>query len=568
MKRTLISAALLVIAAGAFAQNLNPTVVVTNTYTQEASGIDKPALLLEVPDSVMKFNLDFDYAVQHTPYKGAYEFQPYLVQLRPMPRATHEGKLYLNGGVGYTAHPELDVVWTPVRTGKFHLNVFGSHRSYLGYYRNLGIQDFSVVPDGTRYSGASMHTNAGVDGVLGWGSGILTADLRYKHVLGADKIGQFSNHIGQLTARVKGNEDAPLAYEAGTRISALTGTAHPNAPYSVISELHSLSDLTVGTHFGAHYLKLGVGVETVSGGNEYAVDLAFIPRYVFSVLKFRFDLGVRLSYIFRSSESPYGANKRDWVFPEAHVSYSLFSDALVLQAAATGGDRLNVYTDMLESNPYLMGFLGQETLTNSTERFNLMIGARGHIAKKFSYDLKAGWSYWKDGLLYGFRPNLLLEENPGENPEAQQAPAWLPTIAYAPHYHQLYTDLTVGWKSQHIDIDGHLLYRYTTIDQPCAFAPPALSGQLKAMYIWGGRIRAGVTVSGITNRTTRMDEAQDAPLLTLPGWVDLGLLGDLQMTEKLGLWVKMGNLLNQTVSPVPFHAENGIWFSVGARLNF
>ena len=73
--------------AMAYAQNLNPTVEVTNAYAREASGIEKPSQLRDVPDSVLRFNLDFDYAVNETPYRGAYEFKPYLVQLRPQARS-------------------------------------------------------------------------------------------------------------------------------------------------------------------------------------------------------------------------------------------------------------------------------------------------------------------------------------------------------------------------------------------------------------------------------------------------------------------------------------------------
>lgn len=549
-------AVLLLGGAGAWAQNVNPTVVVTNTYAQEASGIDKPVQLLEVPDSVLKFNLDFDYSVQSTPYKGAYEFKPYLVQLRPMSRQANEGRLYLSGGMGYTAHPELTVVWTPVRTQKFRLNVFGNHHSYVGQYRNLGIQDGVVKYDGTRYSGAGAYTDAGVNGVLGWTGGIFTADLRYRNIIGSDKVMNNVQHIVQFQGRVKSNEDAPLAYEVGTRMTNLTGLAHPNAPYSTFSEFHSLTDASVGTHAGAHYFKLGVGVETVNQNGEYAVDLALIPRYILKLDRFKADLGVRLSYIFRSSGSSYGP-KSDFVFPEARISFDLVPETLVLQAAATGGDRLNVYTDMLDQNPFLMSFLGQQQLSHSVERVNLMLGARGNIAERFYYNLKLGWSYWKDGLLYGFMANPS---------NAADAPKWLPSIAYAPQYHQFYVDLAAGWKSDKVDIDGQLLYRYTTIDEPLAFGPPALLGKLKAMYIWGGRIKAGVTLGGMTDRKTRMADTADADLVTLPGYVDLGLLGDLQMTEKLGLWLKVGNLLNQTVNSVPFHAEKGIWFTVGARL--
>ena len=97
MRRIVILAGLLWSAA-AFAQNLNPTVEVTNIYAREASGIEKPSQLLSIPDSLTRFNLDFDYAVNETPYQGAYEFTPYLVEPRPSARLSAEKKLFLRLG--------------------------------------------------------------------------------------------------------------------------------------------------------------------------------------------------------------------------------------------------------------------------------------------------------------------------------------------------------------------------------------------------------------------------------------------------------------------------------------
>ena len=73
------------VTALAYGQNLNPTVEVTNAYQGGASSIAKPAQQMAVPDSVTRFNLDFDYSVFEKPYRGAYEFTPYYVQLKPRP---------------------------------------------------------------------------------------------------------------------------------------------------------------------------------------------------------------------------------------------------------------------------------------------------------------------------------------------------------------------------------------------------------------------------------------------------------------------------------------------------
>ena len=89
-KKILILSALLVAGAALRAQNLNPVVEVTNAYAREATGIEKPSQLMDLPDSIYKFNLSFDYRVTNPTYKGAYEFHPYLVQMKPGARLSPE----------------------------------------------------------------------------------------------------------------------------------------------------------------------------------------------------------------------------------------------------------------------------------------------------------------------------------------------------------------------------------------------------------------------------------------------------------------------------------------------
>ena len=64
----------------AYAQNLDPTVEVNRDYEGKLLIVHKPILDMAVPDSVYKFDLDFDYSVTDTPYKGAYEFVPYSLE--------------------------------------------------------------------------------------------------------------------------------------------------------------------------------------------------------------------------------------------------------------------------------------------------------------------------------------------------------------------------------------------------------------------------------------------------------------------------------------------------------
>ena len=154
MKKILILSALLLAGAALRAQNLNPVVEVTNAYAREATGIEKPSQLMDLPDSIYKFNLSFDYSVTNPTYKGAYEFHPYLVQMKPGARLSPEQKFYLRAGAGYSLHPELDLVWNPVRKENFRMNLYATHQSYVGKYRMLTMPD----PDFTWDGGSMDHT--------------------------------------------------------------------------------------------------------------------------------------------------------------------------------------------------------------------------------------------------------------------------------------------------------------------------------------------------------------------------------------------------------------------------
>ena len=141
-------------------------------------------------------------------------------------------------------------------------------------------------------------------------------------------------------------------------------------------------------------------------------------------------------------------------------------------------------------------------------------------------------------------------------------PGYSLQYGYAQQYHLFYVDVAAGWKSDKLDIDARLAYKHTTIKDYRIVPPEALRASLKAVYTWGGRISAGCTLEGVSQRKVRMS---DDLTYRVPGYVDLGLLADIQMTERLGFWLKSGNLLGQPVGHVPFHAEKGLWFTVGAR---
>ena len=108
------------VCATSFAQsNLNPTVEVTNTYQGDPSAVHKPQIGMAIPDSLLRFDMDFGYEVFEKPYQGAYNFKPYMLAMKPEKNAFRGRKLYLRAGAGYSLHPQLDFVFSPEPKGPF-----------------------------------------------------------------------------------------------------------------------------------------------------------------------------------------------------------------------------------------------------------------------------------------------------------------------------------------------------------------------------------------------------------------------------------------------------------------
>ena len=86
MRKISTALALLALCAPLGAQNINQTVEVTNDYRTRFADFQKQGPSMTVPDSLFRFDYDFDYSVFETPYRGSYEFSPYRIELTPEAR--------------------------------------------------------------------------------------------------------------------------------------------------------------------------------------------------------------------------------------------------------------------------------------------------------------------------------------------------------------------------------------------------------------------------------------------------------------------------------------------------
>lgn len=525
MKKILISAACLLMGAAAFSQNLNPTVEVTNAYVREASGIEKPSQLLELPDSVLRFNLDFEYAVKETPYRGAYEFKPYLVQLRPQARPSKEGTLYLRAGAGYSFHPELSVVYTPVASQKVHVNVYAGHESYIGTY----------VGD---WKGQDLRSRVGADMLLGWRRGSLTANVQYNNIFARDYNAPMNHHQVEASAHLQNIPGTTrVDYDIKTRVSYV---AAPGG----FDETRTRTDVQLGSRLLGRNLRLAASAETVSQPEASAASFSLTPRYIRGGARLSFNAGVKLAFVARSSDT-FAPSAGGFIFPDVMLSWKIVPDYLTLFAAVTGGNELVSYESLLAQNSFIDAF----NVTTDVKRVNVaaVAGLRGNIAHRFSYEVKGGYSWMANSWLWG------------------KSPAGNPAFCYGGPIHAAFVDVEGGWKNHFLDVKAHFKYM-KTLNKPTVITPAVLpflpveySGDAHIFYNWGSRIWAGFTLEG---RSKMVCPAGGA----VPAYLDLGMQAHFQMTPVVGLWSRFGNLLNATVERVPFYARKGPFFTVGVSL--
>ncbi len=574
------------VTALAYGQNLNPTVEVTNAYEGGASSIAKPARTMAVPDSVTRFNLDFDYSVFEKPYQGAYEFTPYYVQLKPTPKPSTTEKFYLRAGAGFTLHPELDLVWTPVQKEKFRMSVYATHQSYFGRYHDFALgtpQDgiTPVVKSGDKMKGYLADTKAGIDGVFNWDGGLASLDLGFRNRM-ADDAYHYQKMSGlEAKARVRSlpSDEMHLMYDAAIDYSLLGGDL---SSFSRMARDFRESKFGLAGEFGPvldadHRVLVGLNLDLARYMGDFAGytgRMALTPKYQFNLDRWRFSLGAQVSWLIYSEEFNLWdkdfQHKSGFIYPDVHVDFHLLDDRLILQTSATGGDRFNTLSGQFFSHP----FSYDAQYGHSVERVRAMIGARGNIASRFRYDLQGGYARWTYAPVEGMASYHISvpDSSPSDFSTGLTEILVLRPALWEKGFNLLFVDLDYGWKSESVTVDGKLSYRHTNISDSGAFAPAAFTGYIRPAYNYGERMKGGLDIAWSTGRKATATYLDDSGSVTktyrVPGWVDLGLFAEYRFTHRFGFWAKGGNLLNQVVQRTPLHAEAGMYFTAGIVLNF
>lgn len=572
LKYTVIALVALFAAQNAsHAQDLDPTVVVNKAYEGKLVQVHKPVFKMEVPDSVTRFDLDFDYLVSEQPYKGADGFTPYVVKMKPETTAPALRKLYLNAGAGYTLHPTFDAVWSPLESRTFKMDVYARHRSYVGAYRAIApFEDAGRVDwsgnDDAHWDGYDLMSRAGVDGRLEMESLSAGFDVSYYGLASKDmsKTRMYDALDVKLGVSSKPKSGPHFRYD----VAAAYRFAEDKLDYryyghGYLGEHVVGADVVLGQVFaGGHQVLVDVEADVAlyhdaaPGGGQFGNMwlLSVMPHYVLSKDRLGLDAGVRIN--------SHGHH----VSPDVKVSYTLIKDAMTLYAHIGGGSRLNTYASMLERNHHVDTRFNvfESGLANVTsERILAALGVEGRAGSVFSYNLRGGYANYSSDVLDA----VVRTTDPIDG-----ASLYLPGLGYGA-YQKCFASLDWLLLADAVRFDGNVVYTHAwDLDgRSGLLLPAAVTGDVNFEYNWNRRIFAGVDCVFSTGRHgsvwVKIPGGPGMESAVIPGYADLGVSFKYAFNRDFSLWARGGNLLNMTVQRNPLYAEKGVNLTVGICLN-
>lgn len=546
------------------AQDLDPTVVVDRAYEGKLMEVHKPALEMAVPDTVTRFDLDFDYSVFDSPYKGSYEFNPYLLSMKPSASSDGSRKFFLRAGAGYQLHPELDMVWSPdLKTDDFAMDVFARHKSFIGNYHNLDGQGNDAV-----WAGYDLKSTAGFAGYGDWESGYADFWGSYSNLATKDRMWNRMYNTAEVGLSI-GSKD--LATYVDYRVDAKYRHGHDAVRYTEtgpdpLKENAVDLDVSAGFPVRGSMLFFDVEADFAGYGGKYSAtagQLGITPHYVYRRSRFMADIGVKFAKTMGNdgelryddagnvvedlhNQNVYsGVSLEQIVYPDVTVEFGIIREALRLRLHAGGGNRLDTWASVLEGNHHVAAYTPDFTI----ERINVMAALEGSIASRFSYSIYGGYASYANGLLD--RIDLTV---------AGHDRALFATMGHAA-YSRAFAGLDFLWKSDALMIDGNVEYsdaRGDAFDNGFV-RPAAVSGDVAVEYNWKRRIIAGADC--------RFASARESVAYELPAYADLGLYAEYVFARGFSLWARGGNLLGMTVQYNPLYAEKGAYFTLGICLN-
>jgi hypothetical protein len=577
MRRYIILAAALLAYAAASAQNLNPTVQVTNDYEGKLMEVEKQNVQMAVPDSLLKFDWNFNYSVFDNPYRGAYEFSPYRIDMKPEARVRDSRKFYLRAGAGYSLHPEVQAVLTPEIKGRFGFSLYDDFKGYTGLYHGITLLTPEepgpyVLGREGEYSGSDFSNRLG--GTLRYDAPtvVLTFDAGMDLIRTKEQyFGGNSMLGGSATFRARSAAPSDFAYDVKVGWTGLGNKVFPVASSSATADKYTEHDAGFDAKMvyrlaDSHAIRFEPSYHHVyfceTKGTAMADIVDIAPSYVYSEDGFSVKAGIRYSDVWRSADMTVVDYDGRKLFPDFRLSYEAILDKLVLSAKVVGGQKFNTYGSYLKANHHLPSFASEyysiQTGDATVNAFDAGIGVSGQVRHLLQFGADAGFARYLNAPLLGI-VTLANVQYP---------------IGVMIDYDLLYLEANGSLSSDRVDAAANLRVQKSNLKPETkvvhyAVTLPVFTGGADFVYNWNRRVFAGLTAEWATSRKGESIYSAYGPAYdcVVPGWIDLGVTAEFRINSRFSVWAEGRNLLNQTVMRNFMIAEKGPYFTAGICLN-
>lgn len=586
MKMKRIYSLLVALFAGlcVFAQGnkLNQTVQVTNTYKTDLNNFEKNSEAAFIPDSLYKFDLNFDYGGFSNPYKGtSLGFVPSYTDLELANTRPHGDSFYLRAGAGYTFHPELDLEWTFWSNKRLKMGMFARNRSYVGDYHNIEATDAIDGKSGNEILGKSgksgfgysSMTLVGINGRADWEKLMLRFDLSYDGV--HSKMNDYMALAARAynSVRVRGelsslNSDRSNNFRYGAKVDYVLG-----------SSLLSRSDARTGRLL-EHVINVGVnggydffkghsicadvvadaavcpagGLDFISNTAPYDyLNVLLNPRYSYSSEKVKVEAGMALLVTGvknvnrgRNVLEPWPVLKLEWKAIEGWLDVFASSDL----KGDFYGARSSAFNDVFNL-PVMMyedptGDVSKNIPGYAVvKRRTVDAGLRGSGWDAFWYEIGAGFETVENRPMYAV------------SFDADGAPGLKVVMLNVPNVN---ARVKLGFDKAGVKFNASAEYLHYYGDNVSSIKPSAFNADVNVSYDIRSRIKPCVGCYFQSPYTSNGYRTQFI--------YDLYASVEGRLNNNISLYLKGSNLLNRANQYIPMVASRGVEVTAGVVLNF
>ncbi|GAB5401403.1 MAG: TonB-dependent receptor [Aureisphaera sp.] len=257
-----------------------------------------------------------------------------------------------------------------------------------------------------------------------------------------------------------------------------------------------------------------------------------------------------------------------FIYPQIYASYRLVDELLIAYGGAEGGLRQNTYYQLTSDNPFVSPTL---PIMPTSQLYNAFGGLKGKLSNSVGYNLRVSYGKEDDKPLFQINPykgRILTLEG----------------YEYGNSYGLVYDDINT------LDIFGELkidvsekfslgvnanLYEYTTNSQAEAWNLPDMTASVFSNFSITEKIYGGVSLFYVGKREEFFSSTQAgvpfepfATVVTLDAYLDANVNLGYRINDRLSVFVKGSNLLNDDYQKWLFYPVQGIQGLLGATYKF